>query len=71
MDSKFNPPKTKEEFLERAKPVTLTAALAIRNALRHRIQSATHAFQVELNFYEKVIELHEKGDVEWKPEGDK
>ena len=63
----YNPPKNKEEFLERADKVELKAALAIQNALRQRIRSVSAALRSELEFYDKVIELHQKGPevVEW------
>lgn len=73
MDTKFNPPLTKAEFLERAKKVELKAALSIRNALLHRRASAVRALDIEIEFYDKVVELYEDGEdaVEWpvkKPE---
>lgn len=69
MDSKFNPPANKEEFLERASKVELKAALALQNALRNRIESATRALRTELEFYQAVIVMHTDGEdaVVWPP----
>lgn len=61
MESKFNPPRTKEEFIERASKVDLKAALALQNALANRIRSATAALETELEFYRSVIKLHQEG----------
>jgi protein tyrosine phosphatase len=70
MDSKFVPPTTKEEFLERAKKVPLAGALGVLNSLKQRRASMVRALDQEILFYEKVVELNKVGEdaVEW---GDK
>ena len=67
MDSKFNSPKTKEEFLERAEKVELDAAQTMKFAIRSRIASAIRPFQDELAYYEAVVQLKQEGPdaVEW------
>lgn len=67
MDSKFNSPKTKEEFLKRAEKVELEAAETMKFAIRSRIASAIRGYQDELQYYEAVVQLKKEGPdaVEW------
>ena len=70
MESKFVPPKNKEEFLERAKKTPVQGALGVLNSLKQRRASLVRAIDAEILFYEKVIDLNKFGEdkVEW---GDK
>lgn len=65
MDSKFNPPKDKKEFIERQAKIDTKAALSILNALRHRRASAVRALDVEIEFYEAALEYRKNGDVDY------
>lgn len=67
MDSKFVPPATKAEFLERAKKVPLQGALGVLNSLKHRRASLIRSVDQEIHFYEKVVELNKVGEekLEW------
>lgn len=67
MESKFVPPKSKEEFLERAKKLPVSGALGVLNSLKHRRASLVHSIDQEIYFLEKVIEFNKVGEdkVKW------
>lgn len=62
MDSKFVPPTTKEEFLKRAEKVTLEGARGVLGSLKNRRAALVKTIDTEIKFYEKVVELREKGE---------
>lgn len=68
MDSKFNPPINKQEFLERAKNTTAAGAKGVLAALRTRRAMVVKPYDVEIEFYTQVIKLRETGDAEWPVE---
>ncbi len=67
MDSKFVPPKNKQDFLERVEKIDLNGAMAVRNALLHRRASAVAALNTELAFYDAAIAVLKGEEVEWPP----
>ncbi len=54
---KFLPPKTDEEFKERAKDLTLQGAESILDSLEHRRAALVDNIDKEIAFYKKVVEL--------------
>jgi len=58
---KFLPPTTEEEFLSRAKDVQLPAATAILDTLKARRGEVVRNLDLEIEFYEKVIEYRKEG----------
>lgn len=67
MDSKFNPPKDQAEFEKRAEGVELKAALAVKNSLLQRRASAVRALDVEIEYYDAVIDLKSGKKVTYPP----
>lgn len=67
MESKFVPPVTKEDFLERASKVPAEGASALLNSLKQRRAALVRAVDEEIKFYEKVVELNKVGadKLEW------
>lgn len=59
MQPTFKPPKTEDEFKERAKNVTADAAQNMINILRRRREAACKPFDEEIKFYKKVLESKE------------
>lgn len=53
----FLPPKTEEEFKERAKEVSVEAATSILDSLVQRRKALVATIDQEIKFYEKVIEF--------------
>lgn len=68
MDSKFNPPINKQEFIERAKKTTPAGARGVLSALHSRRAMVVRPYDVEIQYYEQVIKLLETGDAEWPVE---
>lgn len=68
MESKFVPPKNKEEFIKQVEPITYGGAMGVLNSLRHRRASMVRGIDIEIHFYEKVVEYLKNGDVEWPGE---
>lgn len=58
----FLPPKTEEEFQERAKDVTLQGATSILSSLKERRKALVASIDAEIAFYEKVIKLKDGAD---------
>lgn len=54
---KFLPPATEDEFRARAKDVQLPAAIAILDSLKARRGELIRNIDLEIEFYEKVVEL--------------
>lgn len=66
MDSKFNPPKTKEEFIERAEKISgINGALGVLNSLKNRRASMVHALDIEIAFYEEAAKYLKTGETTW------
>lgn len=72
MDSKFQPPKSKEEFIERAETLKkasgINGALGVLNALKNRRQSLVVAVDAEIAFYKEAVNYIKTGETTW---GDK
>jgi hypothetical protein len=69
MDSKFNPPATKEEFVERAKKINgINGAMGVLNALRNRRASMVRAVDIEIAFYEEAVNYLKTGETKWGEE---
>jgi len=68
MDSKFNPPINKQEFLERAQKTTKEGAKGVLTALKTRRAMVVKPYDIEIEFYTQVIKLRETGDAEWPVE---
>jgi hypothetical protein len=65
VDSKFNPPINKQEFVERAQKTTAEGAKGVLSALRSRRAMVVRPYDVEIQYYEQVLKLLETGDAEW------
>lgn len=66
MDSKFQPPKTKEEFIERVSKINgLNGALGVLNALKNRRRSLVAAVDTEIAFYEEAANYIKTGETTW------
>ena len=52
---KFIPPATEQEFTERAKDITLPAAISMLDALEKRREDTVRNIDQEIAFYKKVI----------------
>ena len=68
MDSKFNPPINKQEFLERAQKTIKEGAKGVLTALKTRRAMVVKPYDIEIEFYTQVIKLRETGDAEWPVE---
>jgi len=62
MQDKFTVPKTREEFIKRAEPVTLAGAKAVIQALDTKIKKVAGPLVSEKEFFEEVGEykLHDR-----------
>jgi hypothetical protein len=58
---KFLPPVTEEEFLSRSKDVQLPAATSILDTLKARRGEVVRNLDLEIEFYEKVIQYRKEG----------
>jgi len=56
MQPQFKPPKTEEEFNKRAAEITKPGAQAVLKGLRQKRDAAVAALDLEIKFYEKVLE---------------
>lgn len=57
---KFIPPKNEEEYRDRAKDITLDAAISILSSLKSRRDALVANIDSEIAFYEKVIEIKDE-----------
>lgn len=55
----FLPPKNEEEFNERAAKIELGPAKSILSTLKARREAMVKTVDLEIAFYEKVVELKE------------
>ncbi len=59
MGPEFKPPANEEEFQARAKTISTEGAMAMIKALSARRAAAVRPFNIEIEFYERVLKERE------------
>ena len=71
MQEKFTNPKTREEFLERARTIPARGAKAVSEGLALKIKKSVGSLMEEKQFYDDVQRYHEHGVVPERYDNDK